>query len=581
MKIFLRITFALISVFSVHSLHSQNIPSIAWQQSFGGSINETSNTVYQTFDGGFVVAGYSKSNNGDVSGNHGNQDYWVLKLDTAGNISWQRSLGGSDFDEEWGMNLTADGGYIIAGQSKSNDGDVSGNHGLTDYWIVKLNAEGNIDWQKSLGGSDYDEAYAVSQTTDGGYIVAGNSESADGDVSGNHGDYDFWVVKLDANGNLVWQKSLGGSDEDECYAVQQTSDGGYILAGGTESDDGDVSGNHGDQDVWVVKLDLNGNVLWQKSFGGSSDEEALSLQQTSDGGYIFAGTSASNDGDVSGNHGDYDAWIVKTDAGGNLLWQRSLGGSGYDDLHSIVQLNDGSYVASGYTSSTDDDVSVNHGDEDVWVVKLDISGNLAWSHCYGGSGTDEASSLELVNDSALIISCYSKSNDGDVAGNHGLWDYWILTTDLNGTIQWEKNFGGSLNDVCYAARPTNDNGFILAGYSESNDGDGSGNHGKKDFWAVRLQGVVGVNEIQDELIPLTVYPQPATGFCYIKIPDDVLYAHSNTSLHIYDVEGKQIKTILADGNPLIKLDCSAWSGIYFYKLDDGIQPLYFGKLIIQ
>ena len=171
--------------------------------------------------------------------------------------------------------------------------------------------------------------------------------------------------------------------------------------------------------------------------------------------------------------------------------------------------------------------------------------------------------------------------DGDVAGNHGLWDYWILTTDLNGTIQWEKNFGGSLNDVCYAARPTNDNGFILAGYSESNDGDGSGNHGKKDFWAVRLQGVVGVNEIQDELIPLTVYPQPATGFCYIKIPDDVLYAHSNTSLHIYDVEGKQIKTILADGNPLIKLDCSAWSGIYFYKLDDGIQPLYFGKLIIQ
>ena len=170
-------------------------------------------------------------------------------------IEWQRSLGGSWHDDAYSIQQTADGGYIVAGDSYSNDGDVTGNHGGNDYWIVKLDASANITWQRALGGSNSDGALSIQQTTDGGYIVAGYSESNDGDVTGNHGGpTDYWVVKLDASGNITWQKSLGGSNNEGAFSIQQTSDGGYIVAGNSGSNDGDITGNHGDRDYWVVKL---------------------------------------------------------------------------------------------------------------------------------------------------------------------------------------------------------------------------------------------------------------------------------------------------------------------------------------
>jgi hypothetical protein len=171
-----------------------------------------------------------------------------------------------------------------------------------------------VKWQKSLGGSDYDDASSIQQTTDGGFIVAGQTKSNNGDVSGKHGNYDYWIVKLDADGNLVWQKCLGGSDFDEAQSIQQTTDGGFIVAGHSKSNNGDVSGNQGHEDYWIVKLDKDGNLVWQKSLGGSDYDFAYSIQQTTDGGFIVAGQSASNDGDVSGNHGSGDDWIVKLDA---------------------------------------------------------------------------------------------------------------------------------------------------------------------------------------------------------------------------------------------------------------------------
>ena len=207
-------------------------------------------------------------------------------------------------DESHSIQQTADGGYVVAGYANSNDGDVSGNHGDFDYWIVKLDQSGNLVWQKCLGGSNKEEAWSIRQTADGGYVVAGRTYSNDGDVRGNHGDGDYWVVKLDASGNLVWQKCLGGSNNDEARSIQQTADGGYVVAGHTNSNDGDVRGNHGDDDYWVVKLDASGNLVWQKCLGGSKDEYAQSVQQTADGGYVVAGYTYSNDGDVSGNHGD-------------------------------------------------------------------------------------------------------------------------------------------------------------------------------------------------------------------------------------------------------------------------------------
>jgi hypothetical protein len=215
-------------------------------------------------------------------------------------VEWQKCLGGSGFDQANSIQQTSDGGYIVAGIIDSNDGDMVGYKGRTDAWVVKLNASGEIVWQKCLGGSGYDNATSIQQTLDGGYIVTGATESNDGDVVGYKGRSDAWVVKLNTSGEIVWQKCLGGSGDDGAASIQQTSDG-YIIVGVTTSADGDVDGFHGGEfDIWVVKLNALGDIVWQKCLGGSGDEQALSIQQTLDGGYIVAGCTSSIDGDVGG-----------------------------------------------------------------------------------------------------------------------------------------------------------------------------------------------------------------------------------------------------------------------------------------
>lgn len=210
-------------------------------------------------------------------------------------IQWQAVTGGTDTDITNSIQPTADGGYIAAGFSSSNDGDVSGNHGGSDYWVVKLDALGNKVWQKLLGGSANDNANDIQQTTDGGYIVAGYTFSNNGDVSGNHNpDSDGWIVKLDTTGNLIWQKAIGGVGGDFITAIQQTSDGGYLAGGYSASNNGDASGSNGFFDFWVIKLDSSGNILWHKMIGSSQDERASTLQKTADGGCIIAGSVADN-----------------------------------------------------------------------------------------------------------------------------------------------------------------------------------------------------------------------------------------------------------------------------------------------
>ena len=288
--------------------------AIEWNTCFGGSGYNMAWSVEQAPEFNLIVAGVTYSTDGDVVGNHGMADYWVLSVTAAGTMVWQKCLGGSGTDQGKMAQPTADGGYIVVGYSNSTDGQVTGNHGQSDYWVVKLDDTGAVQWQKSLGGSSIDEGYAIQQTFDGGYIVAGSSNSNDGQVSGHHGDsttYDYWVVKLDDTGAIQWQRSLGGSGNDNAYSVQQTSDSGYIVSGSSTSSDGDVTVNLGGQDYWVVKLSKFGNIQWQKSFGGSNDDYSYSVQQTADTGFIAAGASGSTDGNVTGNHGASDYWVVK------------------------------------------------------------------------------------------------------------------------------------------------------------------------------------------------------------------------------------------------------------------------------
>ena len=218
----------------------------------------------------------------------------------------------------------------------------------------------NILWSKNYGGSGDDEVRAIQQTSDGGYIVAGYSKSTDGDVSGNHGDSDFWILRLDADGDTLWTKCYGGSASDMVEDMQQTTDGGFVLAGQSSSTDGDVWGNHGDDDFWILRLDAAGDTLWTKCYGGSSWDDAKAIQQTTDSGFVVAGVTYSTDGDVWGNHGDWDLWILRLDTLGDTLWTKCYGGSGRDWIYDIRQTIDSGFVVAGYSSSTDDDVSGNH-----------------------------------------------------------------------------------------------------------------------------------------------------------------------------------------------------------------------------
>lgn len=424
--------------------NSQNSPLLQAQKCIGGTGNDAAYSIQQTKDGGYITAGSSYSNDGNVNGHHGTSlytDYWIVKLNVKGKIQWQKSLGGASNDVAKSLQQTKDGGYIIAGYSSSNDGDVTANYGGYDYWIVKLDPSGNMQWQKNFGGSKEDKAYSIQQTNDGGYIVAGYSYSFDNDVTGHHQNFDnpdYWIVKLNAAGNLQWQKSLGGTAYDVAWSICQTTDGGYIVAGGAASDNGDIISHHGSNeytDYWIVKLNAIGSMQWQKCYGGSYLDMGRSIQQTKDGGYIVAGSTESFDGDVIGHHTfnwTLDYWILKLDVTGNIQWQKSLGGYDFDDVSEIRQTKDGGYIATGSTESYDGDVTGNHGIIDNWTVKLDVWGNMQWQKCLGGSNSDYSTSIQQTIDGGYIVAGIAQSNDGDVSGNNGGADYWLVKLSASG-----------------------------------------------------------------------------------------------------------------------------------------------------
>jgi len=412
-------------------------------------------------------------------------------------MQWEKSYGGTGYDEAYSIVQTNDGGFIIAGFSFSINGDVTGHHGSpdsSDYWIVKIDAAGAIQWETSLGGTNDDDAYSIVQTEDTGYIIAGDSYSNDDDVTGHHGtnsQSDCWIVKLNTSGVMQWEKSLGGSLDDGAYQIQQTKDSGYIVAGNTASNDGDVHGNHGASDFWIVKMDKSGNVVWDSCYGGKEQDGASSIEQTNDGGYIIAGLTESTDGEVTGNHGKQDYWVVKIDSAGVMQWEKCYGGSNEDVPNSIQQTFDGGFIVAGESNSTDDEVTGNHGGYDYWIVKLDDTGKIQWEKSYGGSGDDLPSSISQTTDEGYIVAGISRSNDGDVTGNHGGDDYWIIKIDSIGTLQWEQSYGGTNDEAANSIVQTNDNGFIIAGYSYSVNGDVTGHHGDSttdDFWIVKLGG---------------------------------------------------------------------------------------------
>jgi len=445
-------------------------------------------------------------------------------------IEWQRSLGGSYYDEATAILQTSDGGYVIAGVSSSFDGDVVGNHPNpsaslpADAWIVKLSSTGAIIWQHCLGSEWWEGAYSIDETDEGGFIVAAY-------MSG-----DYWILKLNSTGLTEWERSYGGSQADTPYSIQQTSEGGFIVVGGSSSDDGDIVGHHGSPfipnlDSWVIKLDNFGEIEWQKSLGGSADDVGKSIHQTVDGGFVLAGYTSSDDGDVIGLHesefGSYsDSWIVKLDNSGNVEWQRCLGGSKGDRALSVRQTTDNGFILTGSTNSDDGDVSGLHLsesglDSDCWVVKLDDIGAIQWQNCLGGSNSDGGTCIQECLTGGFIVGGYTNSQDGDVAGSHAtpgllLDDYWIVKINNAGSIEWQQCLGGVSPEMSTSFDQTSDGGLIVAGWSYSYDGDVTSNNGATDYWIVKLSSVTMVGEWENQNI--SIYPIPTKGLLNVILP---------------------------------------------------------------
>jgi hypothetical protein len=396
-----------------------------WQKLYGGMRDEHGMAVAPVAGGGYLIAGTSESTDGDVGRNNGLTDMWVVKLNADRSIAWQKVFGGSGSDGATSIAALADGSCVVAGYTSSTNGDGTGNHGSTDYFIYKLDAGGNVVWKRILGGTAGDMANAVIATSNG-FVVAGYSSSTNGDVTGNHGLSDYWIVWLDANGTLIRQRSYGGYDYDQANSITSTADGGYMVAGGTMSTDGDVTGNNGSYDYWILKLNATGDIEWQKSYGGSGSDKPQSIAAAKDGGYYIAGNSNSNNGDVTGNHGNDDYWVVKLNANGNIAWQRSLGGSLLDHGLAVVATKDGGCAVAGLGTSVDGDLTGNHGKSESWIVRLDAKGSLVWQRACGGKNSETGSALISTGSSFTVLG-YSNSSDGDVSGLHGTTrlDFWL------------------------------------------------------------------------------------------------------------------------------------------------------------
>jgi predicted secreted protein len=392
--IFISLLLLLISLMCLFVFAEKEVlPILTWDRTYGGSGDDWAWPLIQTTDGGYAVAGVTTSKGA------GGADFWVIKLDEQGKKVWDKTYGGSGADLALPLIQTTDGGYVVAGRTESKGS------GGKDFWIIKLDEQGNEVWDRTYGGGGNDEATSFIQTTDGGYAVAGSTTSK------GAGNLDFWVIKLDNQGNRVWDKTYGGSGDDAAWLLIQTTDGGYAVAGGT------YSKGAGGADFWVIKLDKQGNEIWDRTYGGSGLDVATSLIQTTDGGYAVAG------GTYSKGAGKEDFWVIKLDEQGNEIWDRTYGGSGNDGSWTLIQTTDGGYAVAGWTSSK------GAGGADFWVIKLDEQGNEIWDRTYGGSGDDGATSLIQTTDGGYAVA------GGTYSKGAGKEDFWVIKLDEKGNLK--------------------------------------------------------------------------------------------------------------------------------------------------
>ena len=509
---------------------------------------------------------------------------------------WDKRFGGTDDDALISLCQTSNGDYILSGASRSGvNGDKTEPswNGSIDGWNIKIDGAGNKIWDKRFGGVNGDNTIKAQQTFDGGYIFGGSTGSGiGGDITQpSRGGYDYRLVKSDANGNMEWDKRFGGGGDDNFCSVLQTTDSGYIITGYSNSGiGGDKTEYIGDYDFWIVKTDANGIKQWDRTLGGSGRElmNTFSLCQTLDGGYITGGLSKS---DSSGNKtqnskGGNDYWAIKLDAQGNIIWDKDLGGASEDILGSILATKDGGFVLGGYSASdtSADKTQMRIGGEDYWLIKFDSASNKVWDKIYGGSQADELYTLTRTMDGGYLMAGRSTSpaNGDKTETNLGAQQPWLVKTDSAGNKQWDKTI--FINGLCYNiyAIQSNDGCYVvgtdtrasIGGYRTQANWDTTNQ--TYDYWIMKfcMDTFTSIDNGQqttdDSKIQIQTYPNPFTTDLSIALKGENIHEATFTITNtIGQVIYKREESNLASNYTKV-LDLSYLpNGIYFVEVSSG------------
>ena len=515
----------------------------------------------------------------------------------AQDILWERSYGGKHAEYLYDAIPTADYGFILAGSSISNkNGNKSeANKGDLDYWIWKMDEKGTPEWQKSFGGTGVDILYSVKNTNDGGFILAGTSSSnkSEDKKDNSKGQEDFWIIKLDAKGKELWQRTIGGVSQEKLSSITPTKDGGYIIGGSSSSNKtlannkgnvyefGKSENSRGNLDYWIVKLDSDGKKEWDKTLGERYYDELKSIEQTQDEGFILGGYSNSPvSGDkTQANMGQGDYWIVKLNKDGVLQWQRTLGGDKDDNLFALTQTNDKGFIVGGSSNSsaTDAKSETSKNGSDFWVVKLDEIGNVQWQETYDYGKYDMLSSIVENTDGTFLIGGYAQSElksnaNGKTLGlktgkkeKEGINDYIALKIKADGEEIWTQTVGSNGDEVLKKLFETRDGGYILAGTSNGSiSKDKNSVRGGQDFWIVKLKD----KEKKDkEKQKVEAIPNPALSYTNAIIG----YEYKDGTVTLYDINGRSLQSVKVEGERTVPINLSGLpQGVYLIEVKTNV-----------
>ncbi len=506
------------------------------------------------------------------------------------NIVWQNEIGGNDSDAGNSIVKTADGGAIVGGSTSSNDMGINSYHGQGDALITKYTTNGIIEWQKCFGGANFERIFKMIPSIEGGYVFVGTTNSNDGDVSGNHGGIssvdilDLWIVKISVLGNIEWQKCMGGTKADVARDVIQTSDGNYIVAGDSYSSDGDLQTNFGGPDYFLTKISNTGNIIWKKSYGGSGWDYAHSLSVNTNNEIIVVGRTTSFDNDISGFHGGEDSWVLKLNSLGNIIWKKCYGGTGGESFNSAI-FDGNNWVLAGRTYSTDGDISSNNGGSggDAWLVKIDENGTIIWEKTIGGTYSEHANAVIVTADNNLLICGSAKSNDLDFVGNTNVWNDFnedegngfLAKISIDGILQWVKFIGDSNHIAEFNSISENSQGEIFTtGYIAPITTF------SENMLNLKFSNEANLVKVNDA-IDFKIYPNPANTF--IKIDLSNIAFTDNISMRITSSNGQEVYSTKITQKEFT-IDVSNWSAseTYFVNiLDDKGYVIETRKIVLN